>query len=331
VAERARFEHRSNRIVDAEELVVLPEDLHEPGLVLGEEREVLDQIEKARSIARAAQHHFERHAARLVLALDALPFEEAVPIRGQRADAAVGAVRRDAERVVPEERGNRRLVVGEVLVESRARRHAHLLELDDHPGQTVDEAHEVRPAGVERTDDAELAHEQEVVVFRRRPVDDLHALRLLAAVLQIGQRNGDAVLEKPVDLAVGGFEAHRGTVARQLIDGGHDRFGLECRVEPGQGCTQAREQNHFAPGLATEQPGRAECLVERRHRFPVERREQPHRGLLDELVLGVGVGAHAIRLSGSLGSGDCLQQEIDVNGVEREIEFAFRRPAQDAG
>ena len=86
--------------------MVLAEDLDEPGLVLGEEREVLDQIEQARPVAGAAQHDLERHAARLVLALDPLPLEEALPVGGERADPAVGAVGGDEQRVGPEERGN---------------------------------------------------------------------------------------------------------------------------------------------------------------------------------------------------------------------------------
>ncbi len=54
------------------------------------------------------------------------------------------------QRVEPEERRNLALVVREVLVERRARRHAGLLQLDHHQRQAVDEADEIRPAGVER-------------------------------------------------------------------------------------------------------------------------------------------------------------------------------------
>ena len=105
VAQLAGFQHRGDGVVHAEELVVLAENLDQPGLVLGEQREVLHQIEQARRVAGAAQHHLQRHAARLVLALDALPLEEALPIRRERADAAVRAVGGDEQRVEPEERG----------------------------------------------------------------------------------------------------------------------------------------------------------------------------------------------------------------------------------
>ena len=44
VTQRARVEHRGDGVVDAEVLVVLADDLHQPGLVFGEQREVLHQI-----------------------------------------------------------------------------------------------------------------------------------------------------------------------------------------------------------------------------------------------------------------------------------------------
>ena len=56
----------------AEELVILPDDLHQPGLVLREQREILHQVEQARPVARPAQHYFQRHPARLVLAPNAV-------------------------------------------------------------------------------------------------------------------------------------------------------------------------------------------------------------------------------------------------------------------
>ena len=43
----ACFEHRANRVVHADELMVLPDDLGQSTLVLGEQRVVLCQIEQA--------------------------------------------------------------------------------------------------------------------------------------------------------------------------------------------------------------------------------------------------------------------------------------------
>ena len=72
----ARFEHRGDGVVHAEELVILPDDFHQPRLVLREQREILHQVEQARPVARPAQHHLQRHPARFVLARDAFPLEE---------------------------------------------------------------------------------------------------------------------------------------------------------------------------------------------------------------------------------------------------------------
>ena len=47
VPQRACSEHRGDGVVHAEELVILTDDLDQPGLVLGEQREVLHQIEQA--------------------------------------------------------------------------------------------------------------------------------------------------------------------------------------------------------------------------------------------------------------------------------------------
>ena len=143
------------------------------------------------------------------------PTRLSVPLRG------------DEQRVEPEQRRDLLLVVGEVLVEGGARRHAGLLQLDHHQRQAVDEADEVGPAGVERAGDAELADQQEVVVLGLLPVDHAQALGLLAAVLAVGHGDRDAVLEQPIDLAVRRLQAHRRAVAGQLVDGGVDRLGRQ--------------------------------------------------------------------------------------------------------
>jgi len=44
-----------------------------------------------------------------------------------------------------------------------ARGHTRLLQLDDHQRQAVDEADQIRAAGVKRASDAELADQQEII------------------------------------------------------------------------------------------------------------------------------------------------------------------------
>lgn len=101
---------------------------------------------------------------------NALPLEEAFPVGGQRTDAALGAVR-----------GNRRALYQELQARnppcSASGSHrtpvgqARFLEFDDHERRAVDEADQIGTAGIERSCDAELAHQQDVA---SRTLNRLH-------------------------------------------------------------------------------------------------------------------------------------------------------------
>src|SRR6476646_10566766 len=77
-------------IVDAQDLVILRNNLDQTGAALREEREVLDQIEQALRITGAAEHYLERNPPGLVLPLDSLPLEETLPVCRERANSALG-------------------------------------------------------------------------------------------------------------------------------------------------------------------------------------------------------------------------------------------------
>ncbi|MNJ33642.1 hypothetical protein D3C77_283290 [compost metagenome] len=141
MAQLARFQHRGDGIVHAEKLVVLPNDFNQPGLVFGKQGEVLHQIQQAARVACPPQHHFQRHSARLIFALDALPSDPTLPVGGQRTDQAVRAVGGNHECVKPKQPRNLLFVVRQVLVECRACRYPGLLQFDHHPGQSIDETH----------------------------------------------------------------------------------------------------------------------------------------------------------------------------------------------
>ena len=83
VALFARREHGADGAVDSQVLVVLGEDLHEARLALREEDEILHEVQEAPWLAGPPQEGLQRDAARLLLAGHALPFEEAVPVRGE--------------------------------------------------------------------------------------------------------------------------------------------------------------------------------------------------------------------------------------------------------
>ena len=78
--ERARLQHGRNGVVDAEVLMILPEDFDQPRFVLREQGEVLHQVYQAAFLADATNHHVQRHPPGFVLVLDAFPFKEPFPV-----------------------------------------------------------------------------------------------------------------------------------------------------------------------------------------------------------------------------------------------------------
>ena len=292
VPQLARFEHRGNRVVHPKKLVVLPENLRHPGLVLREQREVLYQIKQPRTVARAAQHHLQRNPARLILPLDTLPLEKPFPISRQRTNPAISAVRRNQQRVKPEQRRNLLLVVREVFIKRRPRRHTRPLELDHHPRQAVHKPHQVRPAGIQRPGHTELAHQQKIIVPRCLPIHHPQALHLLPATLAVRHRNHDAFLQQCIHLTVRRLQTHGRAVADQFIHRGGDRLGRQRRVQPRKRRMHARPKHHFTFCLALQGASGTENFLQRRHRSPAKLREQPNGGLLDKLVLGVGMRTH---------------------------------------
>ena len=278
--------------------MVLGQNLEQARPLLGEQREVLHEIEEAHRVADASEHHLERDTAGFVLPLDALPLEEPLPVRRERADAALDAVGGDEQGVVPEQVGDavlRVLVAREVVVERLLGRNPRLLQLHHHQRQTVHESDEIGAAGVERPGDRHLADQQEVVARERiQPVDDPQPLHLLSAVLAVRHGNRDAVLEQVVHLAVGRDEAHGGAVPRQRFNRDGERLWRDRRVQAFKRGPQPGHQHDLGGRLAPERAGWPHHFVQRGHRLPAHRREELNGRLFDELIFGVGV-RHGVR------------------------------------
>jgi hypothetical protein len=86
---RAQFHQASDRLVNAQELVVLGGDLGHAALHVLEDDEVLDVIQQPRRFHHASEHALQAHLADLGLVVDALPLEEVLPGAGHRADPGV--------------------------------------------------------------------------------------------------------------------------------------------------------------------------------------------------------------------------------------------------
>ena len=221
----AGLQHRGNGIVHAQKLVVLADDFHQPRLVLRKKRKVFHQIKQAGRLASAAQHHLQRHTARLVFALYPLPLCPAPPISRKRANAAIGAIAGNQQRIAPKQGGYLLLVVAQVFVKRRPRRHARLFKFDDHPRQAIHKTHQIGAAFIHRPRYAELANQQKIVVFGAFPIHHAQALCALFALCVIGHRYRNAIFQQRVQLAVGGCQRHGRAVARQRINGGLYRLG----------------------------------------------------------------------------------------------------------
>ena len=295
VALGARLQHRADGVVDAQVLVVLRQHLDHAGLVLGEQREVLGDVEQAARLAQPTQHHVQRHPAWLVLALDALPLEVALPVGRQRSHPAVGAVAGDQQQVGPEQARHavqRVLVAGEVGLKSLLGRHARFFQLHHHPGQDVDKAHQIGPAGVERTLDRELADQQKVVVGRDVPVHHPHPLDALPAV-GVGHSHRHAVAQLLPQVTVGGHRGHATAVACHLVGRSVQRRWRQAGVQPVQHRTQPRRQHRLGLGLAAQR-GIAALGRARIQHGPAQLRHQRDGRLLDLMVLGeAGLGRRA--------------------------------------
>ena len=115
----AELVHGIDGALDAEELVVLGDELDGAALDIGIDGEVLDEIEEASGIAGAADEGFEGDGGGFVFRCGATPFGEVLPFGGDGADARFVAVGEDDEGVVPEELGDGGLVVAQVVVDRR--------------------------------------------------------------------------------------------------------------------------------------------------------------------------------------------------------------------
>ena len=163
--------HGLNRIVHAQVLVIARHQLDQPAFGFGEQDEILDDVQQAGRLARAANHRVQADDARLAFAVDALPVGKMLPLGGEAAHQAVAAVREDDEGVVPKELGNGVFVIAQVVVVGVLEFLVRGFEFDKHERQAVDESHQVGPPLVHLARDPELRGEKEIVVGGRVPIN----------------------------------------------------------------------------------------------------------------------------------------------------------------
>ena len=134
-----------DRVVDAQVLVVLGDDLDQPALGVVEDGEVLDQIEEPGLLARSPNQRLQGDDALFAFAVDPLPVGEMLPARRHAADLRLAAVGQDDEGVVPEQLRDGLLVVLQVVLVGVFEPPVALLEFDEDQRQAVDEADQIAP------------------------------------------------------------------------------------------------------------------------------------------------------------------------------------------
>ena len=124
------------------------------------------------------------------------------------------------------------------------------------------------------------------------PIDYPEALRLLPSSLPIRDGDRDPLFQHFIDLLIRRFQTHRRAITGQGDHGGVDRLGWQRGIQLGQGTPQGSDEHHFALCFTLERTDRSEGLLISPHRLPPHLAKESDRRLLDQLILGVGVGAH---------------------------------------
>src|ERR1035438_2794147 len=97
--------------------MILRNQLRRLALRLGEQCEVLDEIEKMCRLTNASDHRLQTDPAFLTLIIDLFPLSEVFPACGHAPDPTLRPVRHNDDCVVPEELRDRVPIVGEVVLE----------------------------------------------------------------------------------------------------------------------------------------------------------------------------------------------------------------------
>src|SRR5262249_10289224 len=127
-------------------------------------------------------HCLQSDSAFFTLLIDLLPLGEMLPSSSDAANTAFGAVRQDDDAVVPEDLWDGGAVVREVELEGIFQMLVECLEFNKEKGNTVHEAVWVVPPPAVFTRNPELRGEEEIVVGRMFPIDDLYSLNSFVVV-----------------------------------------------------------------------------------------------------------------------------------------------------
>ena len=124
-----------------------------------------------------------------------------------------------------------RFVRCEITGKGEFRRHAWLLQFNNHERQAIHEPDDVGPARVQRSGDDELIHQQEIIRLRMFPVNDGYSFRFPPAVFAVEHLDGYSSLQQLIDIYTGCHCRHRRPVAQKFIYGKLNSFGRDAWIQ----------------------------------------------------------------------------------------------------
>ena len=188
--------------VDAMKLVIAGDDLPCAASGFIKQNEVFHQIEKITLLTHTLEQRLHIHRARRFL-IQTFPLVEVPPAAGDRTDLRLLTVAEHHNGIVVKQVRNGVEVVGEVLLKGGFQIPVDILALDKQQRNTVDETDDVRPPPVEIAAHPQLAHAEEMVVFRHIEIEQPQALPHPLALI-VAEGNLHPIAYQVVLLAVGG-------------------------------------------------------------------------------------------------------------------------------
>ena len=232
-----------------------------------------------------------------IVLIEPLPAVEVIPAAGDGAKARIQPIGDDHQRVVMEQVRDRVFVVGVVVVKRRLQAFVVALELDEHQGHTIDEAHQITAPPEWATLHPQLTHNKKIVLGWVLEVDhrDVHVLSSIAT----GGLQRDAIANQPPFGLVVLKQRLCGVGIQQLI-ACHGELGTplgrrrQLGIEFAQRRIQLPHQHYLGRIFPAHERTRTKGLgVESEDRAPVEVvLEQLGGGFLDVVVFRVGGAGH---------------------------------------
>ena len=233
--------HGRHQVVDAEELVVLGDDLVP---LVPEHDEILDIVNKVRLVQEAVHeiaHRAFPHGVRradglavgpLLFGIHLQPFKEMVVSGVEGPQPGLEAVTQHAHLVEGEQVGDVLLILGQVLPVGFLHLDDAVFQLHEDHGQAVDEDEHVRPVPVIPALDPHLGHRRKGVVFGALEIHQFHEIEVRLPVP--AEFHANAVADLLIVGVVDRDQVRAGEVPKKILFDLRQLLPRYARVQPEQ-------------------------------------------------------------------------------------------------